>query len=95
MKIVSVTVEIGPQEIDILRRIDAYLAQSRTRSPQKHEIVSTKQRHKSLNDLADIRRFERLVLLGLVEHARNGYCWLTTQGSLALAKAERAEGGAA
>lgn len=77
----TMTVELTREDAALLRMIDAGVA---GRSAQAHEVVPLKARFKTAKDTAAIRRFRRLVLIGAIDHRRNGYCYVTPAALAAL-----------
>lgn len=71
---ITMQVELDADDVEMLRRIHAGV---NGRSAQAHEIVPLKGRFKTPLMNAAIRRFRRLVLVGAIEHRRNGYCYVT------------------
>lgn len=77
----TMTVELTSDDTALLRMIDAGVA---GRSAQAHEVVPLKAHWKSDKCKAAIRRFRRLVLIGAIDHRRNGYCYVTPAALAAL-----------
>lgn len=82
----TMTVELTSDDTALLRKIAAGVA---GRSAQAHEVVPLKARFKTAKDTAAIRRFRRLVLIGAIDHRRNGYCYVTPAAEAALGIADR------
>lgn len=82
----TMTVELTREDAALLRMINAGVA---GRSAQAHEVVPLKARWKSDRQKAEIRRFRRLVLIGAIDHRRNGYCYVTPAALAALGIADR------
>lgn len=81
----------GPFEERVARRIAAHLERTKTCTPKKWQVIERDYKndpHPSIvtqkggrwvdrGGATDRRAFKNLVALGLVEHSRNGHCWLT------------------
>lgn len=82
----------GQFERRLARRIGFY-CRMHTRTPKKWEVVFADYMNdpttthlknggvRSHTGATDRRAFKNLVALGLVEHSRNGHCWLTRAGN--------------
>lgn len=89
-KPITVDVQVSAEEVALLKRIADFMESGTGRSPQRHEIVASKSRHRTVEQTRDIKRFARLVLLGLIEHRSNGHCWLTHTAHELLVKVSKA-----
>lgn len=77
--IVTLTHTLNAAELDLMRRIHAFMQQGTGRSPKAYEVGGrAKYRHRPEPGYA--HAFDRLKALGLVEHSPNGHCWLTDEG---------------
>lgn len=70
----TMTVELDVNDVALLRKIAAGVG---GRSAKAHEVVPLKSPYKTGSARAEIGRFRRLVLIGAIDHRRNGYCYVT------------------
>ncbi len=78
-----ITITITDDDIALIRAIDAF-TQTHGRTPKKREVVTCSVLDRDYKGTRAARVFERLKLLGLVDHNINGHCTLTAQGKHAL-----------
>lgn len=76
---VFVTVQLTNEDISVVRRIRDYQTKHNG-CPKKHEIVGYGTSHEDLTMRAMFKAFDRLKVLGIVEHRPSGLCRLTEQG---------------
>lgn len=87
----TVTVRLTPNDITMIRAFISWNKDHPTCSPKAHEIVRGHgeyafplyQRPRGLRIVTDTtgpNTFKRLVALHVIEHSRNGHCWLTAEG---------------
>lgn len=83
-----VRVRLDDDDIRLLSAFGAYRAEHPTRSPKRREIENGYGQFRFpsrfYNGRGGPRTFDRLKLLGLIEHSRNGHCWPTPLGLKAL-----------
>lgn len=77
---------VEENELVVLQKIRAFMAQGSGRSPKAHEIVPLKRKFKTPADVGEIKAFRRLVALAAIKHSHNGHCWLTNAGMMLLDK---------
>lgn len=80
-------VQVSAEEVELMRRISRFIAENGS-SPKRNGIVASSMQFKTVEEKKDIKRFARLVLLGLIEHSTNGHCWITSAGSDLLERAK-------
>jgi len=81
---IQVTAEINQDDLTLLCVMTRYAADN-SRSPQRWEVLSAARRESQQPARIYERRFDRLKILGVIEHSRNGHCWLSEAGVAALA----------
>lgn len=79
----QILITLTDDDIKIMKAIEAYI-QEHGRSPKKREIVTCTCLDRDYKGARATRTFERLKLLGIVDHNLNGHCRLTPQGKEAL-----------
>lgn len=77
-----ITITITDDDVTLIRAIDAFI-QANGRTPKKREVVTCSVLDRDYKGTRAARVFERLKLLGLVDHNINGHCTLTEQGKQA------------
>lgn len=70
-------------DITIIKAIDAFIHQNE-RTPKKREVITRECLSRDFKGTRAERVFERLKLLGIIEHHLNGHCWLSPQGKLVM-----------
>lgn len=73
----KIEVELTAEDLAMVETIKAWKRAHPHRTPRKHEIVFAYWQGSGRADMRGGRVFERLVLLGVIDHKRNGYCWLS------------------
>ena len=89
----TVTVKLTDDDLKMIRAFTAWAASHPTSSPKKYQIErghgeyafpryqrAANPRAPAKADTTGPNAFKRLVALGVIEHSRNGHCWLTSQG---------------
>lgn len=87
----TVTVRLTPDDITMIRAFMAWNKDSPTCSPKLKHIERGYGDHKFpeyrrprglklVSDMTGPHTFKRLVALHVIEHSRNGHCWLTAEG---------------
>lgn len=88
----TVTVRLTPDDLTMIRAFMAWSVLSPTCWPKKYQIefgcqdqLFNRWQRNGLKsplktDTTGPNVFKRLVALGVIEHSRNGHCWLTTEG---------------
>lgn len=79
----QILITITDDDVTIMKAIEAYV-QTNGRTPKKREVVTCSSLDRDYKGSRAARVFERLKLLGLVDHNLNGHCQLTEQGKQAL-----------
>lgn len=79
----QITITISDDDITLIRAIDAFI-KANGRTPKKREVVTCSVLDRDYKGTRAARVFERLKLLGLIEHNINGHCTVTAQGNQAL-----------
>jgi len=72
-----------------MMRVMAELEQHLGCSPKKWRVVAEFKRMRAISNAEAEKTFRKLVLLEVVEHSRNGHCWLSEKGSQALVESQR------
>lgn len=67
----------------MMKAIEAFI-QKYGHTPKKREVVTNDCLDRDFKGSRAGRVFERLKLLGIIEHNLNGHCWLTAQGKQAI-----------
>lgn len=83
----KIQIEITIDDVTMMQAIAAYILNSGGRTPKKREVVTRSTLPLDYQAARAARVFERLKLLGLVQHHLNGHCELTSQGKSALRRA--------
>jgi hypothetical protein len=94
----SINVRLTPRDLMMVRAFTSWDKDSPTCSPKKDQIEFGYGAHKFSRyisqgggriplktDSTGPHTFKRLVAIGVIEHSRNGHCWLTAAGK-AIAK---------
>lgn len=87
----TVTVRLTPDDLTMIRAFMEWDKDHPTCSPKARQIQRGYGNHRfaryqvdpgvSLrNDMTGPNTFKRLVALHVIEHSRNGHCWLTPEG---------------
>lgn len=87
----TVTVRLTPDDIKMIRAFLEWDKDSPTCSPKRDRIEHGYGEHKFhrygrsrgvklVSDMTGPHTFKRLVALHVIEHSRNGHCWLTAEG---------------
>jgi hypothetical protein len=96
----SINVRLTPNDLKMIRAFKAWDVDHTTCSPKKDQIERGYGEHTFMHiaprsngcggykmklDTTGPHTFRRLVAIGVIEHSRNGHCWLTAAGK-AIAK---------
>lgn len=81
----QILITLTDDDITVMKAIEAYIEKSGGRTPKKREVVINGCLARDYKGTRAARVFERLKLLGIVDHNLNGHCQLTEQGKQALA----------
>jgi hypothetical protein len=76
--------DLTANDVAVVNAIARYVKEHQ-RTPKMWEVTGGKRYHCSPEHLPLRKAFERMVLLGMVEHSRNGHCHLTEKAEFALA----------
>ena len=79
----DIVITLTKNDETMMKAIEAFI-QSNGRTPKKREVVVRECLPRDFKGTLAERVFERLKLLGVVEHSLNGHCWLTPQGKQAM-----------
>jgi len=80
----QILITITDDDITMMKAIEAFIEKYGGRTPKKREVVTSSSLARDYKGTRAARVFERLKLLGLVDHSLNGHCQLTEQGKQAL-----------
>lgn len=83
----KISITITDDDVTIMKAIEAYI-QTNGRTPKKREVVTCSILDRDYKGTRATRVFERLKLLGLVDHNLNGHCQLTAQAKQALSSTD-------
>lgn len=83
MSPITIEIIITDDDVKVLKAIEAYIHEHGC-SPKKREVVTCTCLDRDYKGARAAKVFERLKLLGLVDHYLNGHCRLTPQGTKAL-----------
>jgi hypothetical protein len=67
-----------------MMRVVARLERDGGCSPKKWLVVAEFKRKSARSNANAENTFRKLVLLDVIEHSRNGHCWLTDKGAQAI-----------
>lgn len=79
----TIEIIITDDDVTVMKAIEVYM-QEHGHSPKKREVVTCTCLDRDYKGARAAKVFERLKLLGLVDHSLNGHCRLTSQGTNAL-----------
>lgn len=82
----QILITLTEDDVTMMKAIEAYIEKSGGRTPKKREVVTKDCLARDYQGTRAARVFERLKLLGIVDHSLNGHCQLTAQGKQALAE---------
>lgn len=79
----QISIFLTDDDVVMMKAIEAFI-QKHGRPPKKREVVTHDCLPRDFKASRAGRVFERLKLLGVIEHSLNGHCWLTPQGKQAM-----------
>lgn len=79
----EITIILTKDDEAMMKAIEAFI-QKNGHTPKKREVVTRDCLPRDFKGSRAGRVFERLKLLGIIEHSLNGHCWLTPQGKQAM-----------